>query len=164
MEQALFVRPGRDEDSAGVIEVVARCYADYPGCVLDVEAEEPELLAPASAFAGFWVVERGGEVAGCVAFDAGPPPLLKKMYLLPELRGRGLANELEGRVVDAARATGATRIELWTDTRFTRAHAFYGKLGWRPTGRTRELHDLSKTTEYHYVKDLRFLPGGVSPA
>lgn len=154
MDDAPYVRPGRDEDSSGVIDVVGRCYADYPGCVLDVEAEEPELLAPASAFAGFWVVERAGEVVGCVAFDAGPPPLLKKMYLLPDLRGSGLASALEARVVAAARAAGAERIELWSDTRFTRAHAFYEKLGWRPTGRTRELHDLSETTEYHYVKDL----------
>ena len=54
----------------------------------------------------------------------------------------------------AAAAAGCTAVELWTDTRFTLAHRVYQALGYRPSGRTRELHDLSQTTEYHYAKRL----------
>ena len=66
------VRTGVDADSAGVIEVIARVFAEYPGCVLDVDAEEPQLKAPASSFDGFWVVEVGPRVVGCVACALSP--------------------------------------------------------------------------------------------
>ena len=50
------LRPARDSDSAGVIALIGRVFAEYPGCVLDVEAEEPELRAPATHFDRFWVL------------------------------------------------------------------------------------------------------------
>ena len=40
-------------------------------------------------------------------------------------------------------------------TRFTRAHRFYERSGYERTGRTRELHDISNTTEYHFTKSIR---------
>ena len=149
------IREGRDADSAAVIRLVADCFAEYPGCVLDVEREEPELLAPASSFDGFWVAEADGEVIGCVALSlAEERPVLKKMYLRADRRGTGIGEELEAQVLAAAHAAGASRIELWSDTRFARAHRFYERGGWRRTGRTRELHDLSATTEYHFERTL----------
>ena len=32
-----------DGDSAGLIRLIAAVFAEYPGCVLDVDREEPEL-------------------------------------------------------------------------------------------------------------------------
>ena len=55
------LRPATDDDSAGVIALIARVFAEYPGCVLDVDREEPELRAPASSFDRFWVVEENEE-------------------------------------------------------------------------------------------------------
>jgi len=138
-----------------VIALIARIYREYPGCVLDVEREEPALRAPASSFGRFWVAEEEGEIVGCCgcAFGARAAEL-KKLYVDARARGRGLARELIGLVEEAARAHGVSRIELWSDTRFTTAHAVYERCGYRHTGRTRDLHDLSHTTEYHYEKDL----------
>jgi hypothetical protein len=51
-------------------------------------------------------------------------------------------------------------MELWSDTRFLDAHRLYERLGYRRTGRTRELHDLSDTVEYEFDKPLRSAPGG----
>jgi len=149
------VRPARDSDAVAVISLIARVFAEYPGCVLDVEREEPGLKAPASSFDRFWVVEEDGEVVGCVGCALGEGVAeLKKLYLDARVRGRGLARRLIELVEDTARAHGARRIELWSDTRFTNAHAVYGRCGYRHTGRTRDLHDLSNTTEYHYEKEL----------
>lgn len=153
----VVLRDARDDDSEGVIRLVAEVFAEYPGCVLDVEAEEPELLAPAASFDRFWVLEAEGEVVGTCACavherDGETVVELKKMYLRRDLRGQGHAERLAAKVEERAREAGATRIALWSDTRFTRAHRFYEKLGWVRTGRTRDLHDLSNTTEYHYEK------------
>ena len=128
-------RPATDDDSAGVIDLIARVFAEYPGCVLDVDREEPELRTPASSFDRFWVVEENGTVVGCIACA------------------------LHGDVVELVEATahdhGARIIEFWSDTRFVTAHAVYEHFGYSRTGRTRDLHDLSNTTEYHYAKRLQ---------
>lgn len=148
------IRPASDADSAGVIAVIARAYAEYPGCVLDVEREEPALKTPASSFDRFWVVEEGGRVGGCVGVSLGETAELKKLYLDAALRGRGLGRELIALVEETARASGAVRIELWSDTRFVTAHAVYERCGYRRTGRTRDLNDLSNSTEFHFEKRL----------
>ena len=70
------------------------------------------------------------------------------------MRGEGVARELVALVEQGARDHGAPRIELWSDTRFETAHAVYLHLGYAQTGRTRELHDLSHTTEFHFAKEL----------
>jgi GNAT superfamily N-acetyltransferase len=155
MSEAPKLRAGDDGDADGLVRLVAACYSEYPGCVLDVEREEPELLRPATAFDGFWVVESPAGIVGSVAFVLhGETAELKKLYLDPGLRGTGVAVRLEAEVVRAARRAGAGSMVLWSDTRFTRAHAFYEKRGWRRTGRTRDLGDLSRTTEAEFVKEL----------
>jgi putative acetyltransferase len=148
------IRPASDADAPGVIALIRGVYAEYPGCILDVDREEPGLKSPASSFDRFWVVEEGGAVGGCVGCAFGDPAELKKLYLAAPLRGRGLGRELIALVEETARAHGATRIELWSDTRFTTAHAVYERCGYRKTGRTRQLHDLSRTTELHFEKEL----------
>ena len=153
------LRRATNADSEGVIALIARVFTEYEGCVLDVDKEEPELRTPGESFTRFWVLERGGEILGCGGLmDHGDGVVeLKKLYLHPSVRGRGHAREIAGRVEEYARSVGAEVLELWTDTRFLAAHRFYERRGYVRTGRTRELHDLSNTTEYHYV--LRFDSG-----
>lgn len=148
------IRPARDADADGVIALIARVYGEYPGCILDVDREEPALRAPASSFDRFWVVEEGGPVGGCVGIALGETAELKKLYLDATLRGQGLGRKLIALVEETARAAGSERIELWSDTRFETAHAVYERCGYTKTGRTRDLHDLSNSTEYHFEKDL----------
>jgi len=153
--RVIRIREGTDADAAGVIRVIGGIFDEYPGCVLDVEREEPQLRAPAAAYDRFWVVESDGEVAGCIACDfEGDYVELKKMYLDASVRGRGLATKLVALVEDHARALGISRIELWSDTRFETAHAVYEHLGYERRPDTRELHDLSKTVEFGFVKSL----------
>jgi putative acetyltransferase len=167
-----LIRVAEDADAAGLIALIGAVYAEYPGCILEVDAEEPDLKAIASAFASrggnFWVApgDESGEVVGCVGWvpSAGVParPLsapsrwvqLRKLYVARTERRRGLASELCERVESAAREYGASGIELWSDSRFSDAHQFYAVRGYQRQPETRKLADLSHTTEYRFTKAL----------
>ena len=154
------LRPARDDDADGVIALIAAVFAEYPGNVLDVDGEEPGLRAPASSYRGFWVVERDRRILGCAAHawdpdhPAGPTLELKKIYLDRSLRGHGWGRRLIDAAEADATALGARRLVAWSDTRFETAHRVYEALGYRPSGRSRELHDLSNSTELEFVKDV----------
>ena len=155
------VRPGRDEDAEGLIALIGGVFAEYPGCVLEVDGEMPELRRIASYFVEhggeFWVADRDARVVGCIGFTPASDPRgieLKKLYVCSTERKSGLGGRLVALVEAAAQARGAEFIDLWSDTRFSTAHAFYEKRGWRRGPKTRELHDLSQTVEYYFRKDL----------
>ncbi|MDP6962970.1 MAG: GNAT family N-acetyltransferase [Planctomycetota bacterium] len=148
---ATQLRAALNSDSEQIIDLIARCYADYPPNVLDVDGEEPELRSPASSFDGFWVLEQDGEIVGCIAAaNYGAHIEMKKYYVHPKMRGTGQGRLLHTVFLNYALEQGVSKIELWTDTRFELAHHVYTHLGYRQTGRTRELHDLSETTEFHF--------------
>jgi predicted GNAT family N-acyltransferase len=159
------IRPVRDEDSAGLIELIGAAWAEYPGCVLDVDGEEPWLRAPASYYARnegrMWVAELAGVVVGCVALrptEAEPDVIeLKSLYVSASARRHGLGEVLTSLVEDEAVQRGVRAVELWTDTRFADAHRFYARLGYARLPGDRELQDLSKTVEYPFVKQFPFV-------
>ena len=154
------IRPVRDHDADGLIRLIDACWSAYEGCILDVDAEEPQLRAMRSHFDAlggeYWVVE---DEDGRIAAGGGWAPAIDpagaeihKLYVLAELRRRGIARRLVGMAEAAARRRDSRFVELWSDTRFLEAHAFYEALGYRRSGRRRELHDLSNTTEFHFIK------------
>ncbi|PCJ52344.1 MAG: hypothetical protein COA70_12520 [Planctomycetota bacterium] len=152
------LRPARDEDSDGIIALIAACYLEYPPNVLDVDLEEPELRTPASSFEAFWVLEDEQQrIVGCIALGtvaAGKRIELKKCYVCSELRGGGWGRRLIETVEAWALEHGIPEVELWSDTRMTLAHKVYAKLGYVASGRTRDLHDISETTEFHFLKAM----------
>ena len=156
-ESFVTLRRATDADSDAMIRLIGDVFAEYPGCVLDVDREEPELRAPGTLFDRAWVAEDArGAVLGCIAFaerDAGRAEL-KKLYVSQDARGLGLGRRLVALVEEEARGRGLSVVELWSDTRFLTAHAVYDRLGYVGTGRERDLHDLSHTTEWHFEKRL----------
>jgi len=154
------VRPVRDDDSAALIALIEGAWAEYPGCVMDVDGEEPWLRAPATAYADregtFEVVELDGDIVACVGLrpEGGGSVSLHSLYVGARARRRGLGARLVARVEDEARRRGACRVELWSDTRFTDAHSLYRRLGYSWLPGSRELHDRSDTVEYSFTKDL----------
>ncbi len=153
------IRPGRDADAAGFIRLIGDCWAEFPGCVFDVDAELPELHALATYFAkadgALWAAEQHGRLVGMV----GTRPLrndaayeICRMYVAKDQRGSGLAQRLLDVAEEHVRAAGAERIVLWTDTRFDAAHRFYEKRGYLRQGAIRILDDLSKSLEFRYAK------------
>ena len=166
------LRPGRDADADGLIALIGACWGEYPGIVLDVDGEVPELRALAGYFAraggALWVAEAAGAIVGMIGVrpaaepdvPPGPPaPLLPtweicKLYLARAWRGTGLAEALLRQAETHAVAAGAGRLLLWSDTRFTRAHRFYEKNAYLRAGPVRVLHDLSHSLEFGYAKLL----------
>lgn len=154
------IRDVRNEDSAQILALLGACYSEYENCHLVLD-EVPELIAPATSFAAmngrFWVATEGGVVRAMVACAPSHAPglfELKKLYVAKEERGKGLAKRLIALVENEARARGGSRVHLWTDTRFLTAHLVYSRAGYTKLPETRELQDVSESTEFHYEKAL----------
>ena len=151
------IRSATDSDGPAMAALIAACFSEYENCLFDM-IEFPELHAPATHFAGkkghLWIAVAGdGTVVGSIAATpvaADRAVELTKMYVAKAWRGDGLAQALHGRVLAFALETGAAGIMLWSDVLFTRAHAFYEKLGYVRQDETRFLGDISNTQEYHF--------------
>lgn len=168
----MLIRDATDADSEAVIRVIEAVFTEYPGCVLDVDGEEPHLRRVASAFAAwggrFWVAEEAGRVVACCGYravSAGDGAELKHLYVQMAAREAGLGNTLTEMVEREVVAAGAHFIELWTDTRFAAAHRLYERRGYVRGAETRELNDVSRSVELYFLKQLRrpVGPGGARP-
>lgn len=161
MAPTSVIRPGRDSDSAGFIALIGACWGEYPGCVLDVDNEAPELRSLASHVASrggaLWTAELSGAVVGMVAtvpLNHDESWEISRMYVAQSHRGTGLASELLRTAERHAREAGARRMILWTDTRFEAAHKFYEKHSFVRAGSIRVLDDRSRSLEFRYAKPI----------
>ncbi len=150
------IRDGQDGDRDGLCALISVIFEEYD-CIFAMD-ELPELEAIASYFArakgGVWVAEDETRIVGCVAFTPSVGEAdgleLRKLYVAKAARGTGLGADLALRVESEARARGARFVDLWSDTRFTRAHRFYERRGYVKGPVTRELHDKSNTVEFYF--------------
>ena len=153
------LRPVRDSDARALQLLVAGCFAEYEGAVLELDGLDAWMSAPATNLAAkgatLWVLPAGAELAGCGGWrpsEAGVE--MKTLYVGAPWRRRSHAAALVGLVERAARERGAPVVELWSDTRFRDAHRLYARLGYTLTGERRDLFDRSRTTEVRFVKPL----------
>lgn len=173
---SLPLRPARDDDAQDLFGLLTLCFAEYPGCYTDPHDDLRDLLR-----AGQWAARQaampdgtahllGGEllvleddkgrVCACVALDYPHQPdattktaELHRLYVRPDCRKRGIAEILVARVERMARAAGAGRVILWSDTRFLSAHRLYERLGYTRGG-TRAYGDISNSHEHYFEKML----------
>lgn len=165
MTDELVLRPARDGDADGLIELIGGCFAEYEGCAMDLDGIDAELKTIATSFAEaggkFWVLEdAASEYRIAASVGLAPSELvagaleLKKLYVNAAYRRRGIASKLLDLVLDEARESQAPAVDLWSDTRFVEAHAFYGHHGFRQLPETRELNDPSNTTEFYFIREM----------
>lgn len=155
------LRPGSDADAEAFIRLIRDAWAEFPGCVFDLDAELPELRALASYFAAsggrLWLSEDQRGMVATRPLGADGAWEICRLYVDVAARGSGLAHALLDAAEAHARDAGAERLVLWTDTRFEAAHAFYEKRGYVRAGAIRILDDLSKSLEFRYAKPLKGL-------
>lgn len=94
-----------------------------------------------------------GEAAGTagVRFLAPDTAELTRVFVLPELRGKGGAALLVGAAEDAAREAGAARMILDTRNDLVEARSLYARLGYTET----ERYNDNQYAEHWFTKSLR---------
>ena len=134
----LVIRSVHDTDSGGLIRLIDEIFAEYPNCVLDVDADMPELRNPASAVretdGRWWIAELDDTIVGSASLAPAnsSEAELKRLYVASTARRRGLGEHLVRLVENEALHRKMEHIFLWTDTRFADAHRLYERLGYRP--------------------------------
>ena len=86
-----------------------------------------DLDDPTSTYVAVWVALSGDEVVGSVALreDGEDTVVLKRMYLRPDQRGRGLGKHLLAVALDWARANNVQFVRLDTSERMVAAQRLY---------------------------------------
>lgn len=122
-------------------EAAWRIVSEYYDAV-DVVAREDraEFLAHYfGAGSGFWLAREEGEIVGCIALrrldsidSAGE---VKRLYVKPPARGRGIAGRLLDALHEYARQAGYATLYLDSKDDLTDAIRFYQNRGYRPCER-----------------------------
>jgi GNAT superfamily N-acetyltransferase len=130
--------PGVDEMRRLVLEHAA-ARATTPG-VEFMRADALGLPGPYVApRGGLWLARAGDEGIGCVALrplDTGTAEV-KRMYVTPAWRGRGVGRALLESLLAAARKRGYATLRLGTLDDMLAAQALYQSLGFAPIARYR---------------------------
>ena len=133
-----LIRPIRAADDVAVAAIIRDVMASFGATGPEYSSSDPEVGAMSAAYDGArsacFVLEDGGRVLGCggIAPLAGAEPdvcELRKMYLLPEARGRGLGERMLRHCLEAARVRGYRRCYLETLSSMDAAQKLYLKTG-----------------------------------
>lgn len=134
------IRVIRREDDASVAAIIRNVMPEFGAKGPGFAINDPEVDAMSSAYADarsvYFVIEidgrvmGGGGIAPLVGGDADTCEL-RKMYFLPELRGRGIGRTLLARCLDAARERRFKRVYLETLTGMDAAKKLYESVGFK---------------------------------
>ncbi len=82
-----------------------------------------------------WLAKDGGAPAGCIAFRTKEPGVgeVKRLFLRPEYRGRGISKELLAALERYAAEQGCRKLYLDTRTTFEPAVSLYRAAGFEVT-------------------------------
>lgn len=136
---------GDGEDILGLIDSVLREYGDRIA-IDGADADLIDIDSEYSAHGGdFVVLDDDGRIRGTHAVrpDQRHPGVCNfcRLYLDTNLRGGHWGGDLMQWALDWARTNGFERVELWSDSRFVRAHSFFLRFGFRHDGRWRDIAD-----------------------
>ncbi len=142
-QEIRFERTGRDDpDAVALAKAMTdeghRTYADR-GLIRAQDLSE--LLGPDDLVL---VGRIDGEAVACGAVRALEPGVgeIKRMYVVPEHRGRGLGRRVLSALEAGATAMGFERLRLDTGERQTAAIALYRSVGYRPIPAYNDSADL----------------------
>jgi putative acetyltransferase len=130
-------QPSDRQSAAAVIRTVLAEYGlNWQPAGADQDVVEVEQFYQATG-GQFWVVEQQGQLVGTAAYypiARGQKAVeIRKMYLLPAVRGQGLGRFLLVQLEQAIAAEGFERIWIETATVLETAVKLYERQGYRPT-------------------------------
>jgi len=140
------------EHAEGYRRLVVSVLREF-GFTEDAELDA-DLRDPVGMYVAAWVALADGEVAGSVALEDAEPGevMLKRMYLRPDLRGRGVGRRLLELALARARREGYARVLLDTTDAMVAARRLYESAGFRRIERTSERQGRCRV---YYRLDLR---------
>jgi putative acetyltransferase len=126
------VRDARPDE----LELVRELFQEYAASLgrdLSFQDFERELTELPDFYRAILLAEVAGEVMGCAAVREFEPGVaeLKRLYVRPRARGRGLGRALSVEAIERARAIGFRAIRLDTLPEMTAATALYRNLGFQ---------------------------------
>jgi GNAT superfamily N-acetyltransferase len=131
MSGPFTMRRARPQDAAAVRRELT-AYLEYIGDTLDAEGLDHDIAHWEDEYGGrtgvlLLVVDPAGEVVGTAAVRVLAPGVaeLKRMWLRPAARGRGLAQELLDRCLDEGRQLGCRTMRLDSQTKLAAAVKLY---------------------------------------
>jgi putative acetyltransferase len=133
----ISIRPATSEDLAAVRALFLE-YADSLGFDLSFQDFPGEIASLPGAYAPpggcILLATEGADVAGCVALHnwEGVVSEMKRLYVRPAYRGRGVGRLLAEAVVARAVELGYARMRLDTVPAMSEAIGLYRTLGFRP--------------------------------
>lgn len=140
MTTPFSIRPIEARDDHAIAAIIRRVMPEFGAIGPGFAINDPEVDAMSAAYAAprhrYFVVELDGRVAGgggiapLVGSDAATCEL-RKMYFLPELRGRGAGRALMAHCLDFARKAGFERCYLETLTGMDAAERLYRASGFK---------------------------------
>jgi len=140
MAAPLDIRPICPGDDAAVAAIIRAVMREFGACGAGFAIHDPEVNAMSRAYARpgaeFHVVVSGAQVlggGGIAPLEGGEAGVceLRKMYFLPDARGRGVGERLLRLLLERARALGYRRCYLETLTGMDAAQRLYERLGFR---------------------------------
>ena len=166
-----IIREARRGDEMAVVGVIQPIYDDY-GFSWDPEGYHADLYdlerfywqtgdaiylaeleaAPVGTVA-FELFEPGGASASGLARLEGCDCSIERLYVASSARRQGVGRALFGHVVNELRRRGRQRMEIWSDKRFTEAHALYERCGAVIVGE-RICDDPDESPEWGLILDL----------
>lgn len=115
-------------------EYVAELKQRFPGGLFETARAAPpakDAFIPPNGV--FLLVRAGGRALGCGAVRRGESGIaeIRRMWISPVLRGRGVGKALLAALEGHARELGCTEVRLDTASELTEARALYAKAGYR---------------------------------
>ncbi|MCF3945254.1 GNAT family N-acetyltransferase [Acidiphilium iwatense] len=141
----LVADPVRPEET-GLLLDMARTFHSEDGHPMDAAAEAATRASVTgeghAALAPTWLLRHEGRVVGYFVLSLGYSPehggldaFIDDIFLVPDIRGRGLGRAALGCAVESARARGARVLMLEVEKHNDRAYRLYASEGFVDTGR-----------------------------
>ena len=150
------IEPYGKEHEDALIALIEKVYAEY-GQRLELATLDSDLLRINKVYAPpagtFQVLMDGEKLIGSVAVKkcGKKEAELKRVFLAPSYRRRGLGRKLSLWAYEWARERGCKKMMIWSDTEFEAAHHLYRGLGAEDTGRRRTLGGVNDVAEFLFI-------------